>query len=59
MDTQKIIIDNQEVEVYPTIDDEAIEDNSDLIDNNDINDDTINIEEIIKTINGGDSNEWY
>lgn len=57
MNTQKIIIDNQEIEVYPTIDDEAIEDNSDLIDNNEINDDTINIEEIIKAINGGDSNE--
>ena len=57
MDTQKIIVDGNEVEIYTEISDDEIEDNRDLKGFNDDMEDTIELELVVKELKNGETNE--
>lgn len=56
MESRKIVIDGEEINIITSISDDEIEDNSDLFSANDL-EDTIEIDEIIKEIKGEDKSE--
>ena len=54
---EKIIVDGEEIEIYTSLNDEEIEDNKDLFLKEELLEDTINIDHIIKKINNGGNYE--
>lgn len=54
---EKIIVDGEEIEIYTSLNDEEIEDNKDLFLKEELLEDTINIDHIIKEINNGGNYE--
>ena len=56
METKKIIVDNKEIEITTDINENEIEDNLDLFDQTKFIDDTINLDNVVKEIEGSDKN---
>ena len=58
MNTKKIIVNGKEVEIYTEISQDEIEDNRDLLNNN-LLEDTIELDKTVREIISGEINEWY
>ncbi len=58
METKKIIVDDEEVEIYSEITDEEMEDNRDIFKRDKSLEDTIKIDVIKEKTNNGDINGW-
>lgn len=55
MDSQKIIIDGNEVEIYTSLKDEEIENNNDLFYKKELLEDTIELSDVVKKIENGEN----
>lgn len=55
---KKIIVNGEELEIYTSITNEEIEDNSDLFYKKELLEDTIELDNIINEIKNGDNNGW-
>ena len=56
MNTKKIIVNGEEIEIYTGINQDEIEDNRDLANNN-LLEDTIELDKVVKEIIYGDNDE--